>query len=118
MDIWTDGITLVDHIYDITKSFPREEMFGLSSQMQRAAVSVPSNIAEGAGKGSDKEFVRFLSHAVGSLYELETQVIIAVHRNYIAEEQSNHLIEDIISLQKRVSAFRDKLSEDPETEVF
>ncbi len=79
-DIWTDGITLVEHIYDATKQFPKEEMFGLTSQMQRAAVSIPSTIAEGAGKGTDKEMIHFLGHAVGSLYALETQVIIALHR--------------------------------------
>ncbi len=116
MDIWSDGINLVNHIYDATKNFPKEEMFSLASQMQRAAISIPSNIAEGAGKGTDKEFVRFLSHSIGSLYELETQVIIASCRSYLNEEQLTNLCDEIVSLQKRISAFRNKLDNITEKE--
>ncbi len=110
MGIWKAGIELADQIYDITKLFPQQEMFGLSSQMQRAAVSVPSNIAEGSGKSTDKEFAHFLDHAIGSLYELETQLLISFRRNYIAEEQYKLTNNNIITLQKRVFAFKDTLS--------
>ncbi len=117
LDIWIDGMTLVDDIYNITTSFPKFEIYGLASQMQRAAVSIPSNIAEGAGKGSDKEFAHFLGHALGSLFELETQVLIAIRRQYIAEE--TNLLENILSLQKRVRVFKDKLAvPDATNEVF
>ena len=61
LDIWIDGVEMADRIYSLTEAFPRQEMYGLASQMQRAAVSVPSNIAEGSGKGSDRDFARFLS---------------------------------------------------------
>ncbi len=76
MDVWKLGMTLVEEIYQLTRSFPDGEKYGLVSQMRRAAVSIPSNIAEGAARGGDKEFCRFLLIARGSLAELETQVEI------------------------------------------
>jgi four helix bundle protein len=74
---WQEGIALVKLVYDATKNFPRSELYGLTSQMRRAAVSVPANIAEGAGRTSQKEFLQYLSIARGSLTELETYVILA-----------------------------------------
>ncbi|MGH8225777.1 MAG: four helix bundle protein [Gammaproteobacteria bacterium] len=74
---WQEAIKLVEQTYRMTRHFPREEAYGLTSQMRRAAVSVPSNIAEGAGRGGRKEFIQFLSVARGSLCELETQLIVA-----------------------------------------
>ncbi len=109
MDIWTDSMALVNEIYDVTVNFPPFEVYSLASQMQRAAVSVPSNIAEGAGKGSDKDFAHFLSHSLGSLYELETQLLIAAGRKYFSQECADRLLQQTCSLQKRVSAFREKL---------
>ena len=96
---------LVDAIYDKTKSFPRQEVVGLVSQMQRAAVSVPSNIAEGSGK-SNKDFARFLSISVGSLFELETQVLIAERRGYLDKDVSELLINKIIKLERMINTFR------------
>src|SRR3974390_1580167 len=75
--VWQKAVELVTEIYKATSTFPREEMFGLTSQMRRSAVSVPSNIAEGQGRATKGEFIQFLAHARGSLFELETQVLIA-----------------------------------------
>ena len=80
---WQKAKTLALNVYRFTRMFPREEIYGLSSQMRRAAVSVPSNIAEGKGRHSHKEFVQFLYHARGSLLELETQISIARDLLYI-----------------------------------
>lgn len=75
--VWQKAMILVNHIYELTMVFPNDEKFGLTSQLRRAAVIVPSNIAEGSGRGSDKDFCRFLYHARGSLTEIETQLLIA-----------------------------------------
>ena len=75
--IWQKSIKLVTQIYEVTKIFPKEEAFGLTSQMRRCAVSIPSNIAEGHGRNSTRDYLRFLQIATGSLYELQTQLVIA-----------------------------------------
>ena len=106
LDTWLDGVELADTIYTLTASFPKTEIYGLSSQMQRAAVSVPSNIAEGSGKGSDRDFARFLSISLGSLFELETQIEIAYRRGYISTENYYALRPRIESLQKRIYNLR------------
>lgn len=77
LDVWKQSMVLVEDIYALTKNFPSDEKYGLSSQIKRAVVSVPSNIAEGAGRKGDKEFIQFLYIAMGSLSELETQLILA-----------------------------------------
>ncbi len=82
---------LAFEVYQSTRGFPREEVYGLTSQMRRAAVSVPSNIAEGKGRFSNKELVRFLFNARGSLLELETQVILATRLGYLSPERSENL---------------------------
>ncbi len=99
LDIWIDSVELADTVYVMTDAFPKSEVYGLASQMQRAAVSVPSNIAEGSGKDSDRDFSRFLAIALGSLYELETQVEIAYRRAYISTENYYLMITHIESLQ-------------------
>lgn len=81
------------HVYELTSIFPKEEVYGLTSQLRRAAVSVPSNIAEGQGRGSTKEFLHHLSIAHGSLLEVETQVLIAESLNYFDSDQSNAILE-------------------------
>lgn len=88
---WQKGMDLVATIYDATQSFPSHEQFGLTSQLRRAAVSVPSNIAEGKAHYSNRDFVRFLRHARGSLAEIETQVLIAQQRKYLNTETATNL---------------------------
>ena len=110
-EIWIDSIELTDVIYDICDAFPKNELYQLGSQMERAVVSIPSNIAEGAGRRSDVEFARFLDIALGSAYELETQLIIARRRKYISEELFQSTDESIMSLQKRIGSFIVTLTE-------
>lgn len=82
--VWQKAMLLVSEIYRLTQGFPDNEKFGLTSQLRRAAVSVPSNIAEGSGRGSDKDFCRFLYQARGSLTEIETQLLIAQQLGFCA----------------------------------
>ncbi len=84
--VWQKGIELVKMIYQETQSFPKEELYGLTSQMRRCSVSIPSNIAEGCGRRSDKELIQFLYVALGSSSELETQLIISKELSYINDE--------------------------------
>ncbi len=83
LDCWKEAINFVDEIYKITKGFPSDEKFGIISQLRRASVSIPSNIAEGAARNSDKEFIQFLYISLGSLSETETLLIIALKQEYL-----------------------------------
>lgn len=83
LKVWKKSVDLVDNIYRITESFPNKEIYGLTNQLRRSAVSIPSNIAEGAARGSKKEFIQFLYIALGSLAEVETQMIIASRLGYL-----------------------------------
>ena len=98
LDLWKKSIDFVETIYAVTKSFPATERYGLSNQLRRAAVSIPSNISEGAARNSDKEFIQFLYIALGSLSETETQIIIAARLKFIQTEEE--LLIDIKNLQK------------------
>lgn len=84
--VWQKAILLTQVIYSLTKQFPRDEVFGLTNQIRRAVISVPSNIAEGFNRGSDKEFIYFLRVAKGSTAEVETQLIISKKLNYINDD--------------------------------
>ena len=108
-DIWQDSMDIVDKIYDAVDNFPKDERFALISQITRSAVSIPSNIAEGSGRSSGKEFARFLEFSLGSAYELETQLIIAEKRKYIKQCESGIILEELISLQKRISGLRNSM---------
>ena len=104
--IWQDSIKLAKDVYNLVKDFPKEEIFGISSQMKRSAVSIPSNIAEGKGRQTKKEFVNYLHISLGSLYELKTQLIIAKELDFIKdfddiEKNINRLEKMINSLIKR-----------------
>ena len=90
---WQKAMVVVKEIYSVSKNFPKEEIYGLTSQLRRAAVSIPSNIAEGQGRGSKNEFIHFLGNAKGSLFEVQTQVHIAKELSYIDQKQAKHLIE-------------------------
>lgn len=102
LQVWQDGITLVEIIYKITATFPSSEIYGLSSQMRRASISVPSNISEGAARRGEKEFIQFLYVALGSLSELETQCIIAGKLNYLNDQ---HVFEVIEALRRKLLNF-------------
>jgi four helix bundle protein len=98
LEVWKCSIKFVDNIYDFTENFPKKETYALSSQMQRAAVSVASNISEGAARHYDKEFIQFLYQSLGSTSELETQIIIASNRNYI--QCKKEILDELYHIQK------------------
>jgi len=91
--VWQKAMILVTNIYKSTESFPKEEMYGLTQQIRRCAVSIPSNIAEGCGRGSNSDYSRFLQIALGSLFELQTQLEIAFNLNYTKQERFNEIFE-------------------------
>ena len=109
LKVWQKSMELVKEIYIITSLFPKDEIFGLTSQMRRCAVSVPSNIAEGAGRNSDKEFCHFLSVAHGSFYELETQLIVSQRLELIDKTISDELCAKINEVQKMSYNLQSKL---------
>ena len=92
---WQKSMALVSEIYRLTQSFPKDEIYGLTSQIRRAAVSIPSDIAEGQGRLTPGEFKQFLGHARGSTFELETQVVIARDLGYLQEDRTNYLVEQV-----------------------
>ena len=108
-DIWKDGMELVDNVYTFVEAFPNTQKYGLSSQITRSAVSIPSNIAEGASRNSEKDFTRFLEMALGSAFELETQLIIASKRKYIPKGSLEVIVQKLSSLQKRIYGLRRKI---------
>lgn len=104
--IWRKGIDIVINIYTMTESFPKEELFALTSQIKRAAISIPSNISEGYGRNTDKSFSHFLDIARGSLYELETQLIIAKELKLILNNELYNKISLLIEEEsKMINAF-------------
>jgi four helix bundle protein len=107
--VWQKGIELVNEIYVLTKMFPKEEMFGLTNQMRRAAVSIPANIAEGWGRNSTKSYIQFVRISRGSLYEIETMMVIAKNQNYINEEQKSSTSSRIDELGKMLNKLLQKL---------
>jgi four helix bundle protein len=109
LKIWQKAIELVTEVYNLTTNFPDKERFGLVNQINRASVAIPSNIAEGAGRNSDKEFLHFLSIAHASSYEAETQLIIAKNLNYITMDELDVLINRINEWQKMSYSFQSKL---------
>ena len=97
---------LVSEVYSITKDFPTAENFGLRQQIRKSAISIPSNIAEGCGKSTNKDLIRFLDISIGSLNELETQILISENLNYIKPKVGNDIIERILEIRKMIYGFR------------
>ena len=108
-NVWQDAMSLVDEIYEIVAEFPDAEKYGLRSQITRAVISIPSNIAEGSSRESEKDFARFIQIALGSSYELETQIIISTRRAYLSKERSGQIIIKIQSIQKRLLGLKKTL---------
>jgi four helix bundle protein len=102
--VWKRSIDLALAVYRHTENFPKHELYGLTSQLRRAAVSVASNIAEGKGRSSDKELILFLHHSRGSLLEIETQLFIARELAYLEEPQAKDLLAEVESVAKALNA--------------
>lgn len=111
LEIWTESVTLAKIIYQVTKGFPGQEKYGMCSQMTRAVVSIASNIAEGCSRKTSLEFSRFLDIALGSSFELETQIEICKQVAYLTEDEYQNLLQDLHLLQKRINAFRGNIRE-------
>ena len=109
LEVWKEAIEIVKKVYTVTSSFPITEKFGLVSQMNRSAVSIPSNIAEGCSRKTSIDFARFIEIALGSSFELETQIIIANNLNYISNEKTEIIIAELNILQKRINALREAI---------
>jgi four helix bundle protein len=106
---WKKGIELVTDVYRLTQKFPKQEIYGLTSQIRRAAVSIPSNIAEGQGRMSRGEFKQFLGHARGSVFELESQVLIARNLAYLNLEEGEFLLARITELGRILNGLLNSL---------
>jgi len=111
--VWQKAMDLVEMVYQATKEFPREELYGLTNQLRHAAVSVPSNIAEGHARSSTAEFRNFLSIARGSLAEVETQLLIAQRLNYINQQSLKPILSIQIEVNKMTNALISKLAPNP-----
>lgn len=109
LDAWKKSITFAIFIYTLTKKFPRDELYGLTSQIRRAAISVSSNIAEGAGRGTKKDFLRFIMIALGSLNEVESQLYIAYHLQYLAEYEFQKAVRQAKDLGSILGGLRNYL---------
>ena len=111
LEVWQKAMAFVEDVYKAVKAFPQEEQYGLSDQIRRAAVSIPSNIAEGFGRDSNAEFLRFLSIARGSLYEVSTQLEIAHRLGYLPSNAG--LYPQIVSIGKMLNTLRRRLIDSP-----
>lgn len=105
LNIWLDAMVLAKEVHLLTSKFPKEEKYGLVSQINRCSVSVPSNIAEGSSRSSNKEFSHFVKISLGSLFELETQIILSNEFGFINEKELNNITSRIITLQKMLVKF-------------
>jgi four helix bundle protein len=107
--VWQKAMLLVTNSYHSTSSFPKQEQFGLTSQLRRCAVSIPSNIAEGFGRGTNKDYHRFLKISLGSLFEFQTQIEIAYNLKYIQDQDFNNIHESSRELERMLTSFIDKV---------
>ncbi len=105
LDVWKESRKLVKLVYELTKSFPKEETYGLISQIRRSAVSIPSNIAEGCGRQTSKDSIHFFHIARGSIYELETQIYLSKDLDFIEEKRFELLLLNIETAKKLLNGF-------------
>lgn len=110
LKVWQKGRKFVKDIYILTRKFPKEELFVLTSQMRRAAISISSNIAEGSGRGSDKDFARFIDIATGSSFELESQIYVACDLEYFSEDELDVYLDKIQEIQRMLFHFKKHLN--------
>lgn len=109
LNIWKKSMTLTLEVYNAVKKFPKDEKFGLTSQIKRSAVLIPSNIAEGAGRNNKGEFIHFLGISNGSSFELQTQILLANKLKFISNETSNSILNKIDEVQKMNYGLQSKL---------
>lgn len=109
LKVWQKSMTLVTKVYSMTKTFPKEELYGLVSQIRKSAVSVPSNIAEGYGRNSTNEYIRFLQIASGSLYELQTQLEISLNLEYLSKEMFESIYEQSREIERMLCSLIKKV---------
>lgn len=107
--VWQDAVAYATQIYKVTSEMPWFEKKGLCDQLQRAAVSISSNIAEGSAKPTDADFARFLDTALGSAYEVETQLLISTNVGYINDELYSALVKELVAIEKQLTAFINKV---------
>lgn len=110
LEIWKRSRLFCSQIYTITSKFPNDEKFGLTNQLRRAAISIPSNIAEGSSRNSNKDFARFLEIAIGSAYEIETQLLIALDLDFIKLYELEKSVVELNEIIKMISRFRSNLT--------
>ena len=108
--VWQKSVQLTKRIYEVTGKFPREEQFGLVTQLRRAAVSVPSNIAEGQARRKTGEFIRFISYAAGSIAEIDTQLILSINLGFCGASEVEELFQSLAELRRMLSGLRQKLA--------
>ena len=109
LEVWQKAVAYADRVYEVTREFPSNERFGLTSQMRRAAVSISSNIAEGSGRSSDKDFAHFVEIAYGSLMEVTSQTQVAVRQSFIQPQTRNEMYERAEELARMLSGLRSSL---------
>jgi four helix bundle protein len=101
--VWQKAVDFVVRLYEVTRSFPKEEVYGMTGQLRRAAISIPSNIAEGHGRGSTGDYLRFLGMAQGSTSEVETQIVIASRLQYLTKENGDELLSDLSEIGRMLN---------------
>ena len=118
MPIWKLARDLFNQVYDVSAMFPKEEKYGLTDQIRRAAVSIASNISESSGRISNRDRLRFLDFAYGSLMEVRCQLLLAYDREYINIDSIQNISQNIVEIYRMLSAMRKHLREDPDTNTF
>ena len=109
LKIWQEGMEIVLENYRITRTYPDFERFNLTSQMNRSAVSIPSNNSEGSSKSTNRHFIKYLENSLGSAFEWETQLIVSYNENYLEKEKFEELETKILQIQKMIASFIDNL---------